>query len=162
MVVQDLLLAKLTAPSSILPICPTVKILATGSEYCSINVKINGAEDLVNTFASLGHVVVIFPAATASFHVFLIVLGSSSPPYGRSGFPPRRGVRSKGISEPIADSSSAALLTFRNADILNRFARLPELAPSLPRRGCLGGKRWLSRSKLRSSSRICARSFLLR
>src|ERR1051325_427284 len=93
------ILARLTAPSSVLPICPTVKILATGKLYCSKKVRMSGAELFVKTFASRCQLVLIFPAATASFHFLLIVFGESRPPYGWLGSPsdtPSSVVRSEG------------------------------------------------------------------
>src|SRR6266568_7396025 len=113
----DLLLARLTAPSSTLPMCPIVNMLATVREYCSKNVKINGLEYFASVFASRCHVVWILPAATASSHFLLMLTSMSSPLYGWTGSTLRRAVFSEGApsSEPIAASSSAELLSFRNA-----------------------------------------------
>lgn len=60
--------AKDTAPSSIAPMCPTAKMLATVKEYCSMNVITKGLEYFQSVFDSRCHVVLILPAATAASH----------------------------------------------------------------------------------------------
>lgn len=57
---------RLMAPSSILPICPTEKMLATLMEYWSKNVTTRLLEYTAMVFASRCHVVLIWPAETAA------------------------------------------------------------------------------------------------
>lgn len=62
----DVLVAKLTAASSLLPRCPTAKILVTSKEYCSKKVTISDLEDLPSSFASACQVVASPPTNAAA------------------------------------------------------------------------------------------------
>ena len=66
-----ILLARLTAPSSIFPICPTVNTDAIVREYCRRNVNTRGPEYFAMTFVSRCHVVRILPEMTACSHFAL-------------------------------------------------------------------------------------------
>ena len=153
------ILAKLTAPSSTLPKCPTVNILATVREYCSTNVTTKGLEYLHNVFASRRHVVLIFPEATAASHCAFSrscrLRDDSTIVF------PNKAEVSEGSAVKSGAAASSSTSDFGifvlNNRLYNRFKAL-----LLGGSGCFGGITWLSLKRLRSSSLDCFFSFFVR